>query len=79
MNFKKIALYSVLTIGGIAIGVYLAGNLDLSLSNAARALVNQSAQEMWNAPETFINKVQEKTFTPEMPNVQNPMSNISPF
>ena len=77
---KKILFWGALLVGIVAIGFYAASklnlNLDLSLSNAARALVNQSAQEVLNAPQNIINKVKEQVSIPEIPNNIN---KFSPF
>jgi len=75
---KKTLFWGGLLAGIVAIGFYAVSkfNLDLSLPNAARALVNQSAQELMNAPQNAVNKVKEKLPVPEM---QNPMTNMSPF
>ena len=58
---KKTLFWGGLLAGIVAIGFYAVSklNLDLSLSNAARALVNQSSQELMNAPQNAINKMKE--------------------
>lgn len=79
---KKTLFWGGLLVGIIAVGFYAASklNMDLSLSNAARALINQSAQEVLNAPQNIVNKVREQVPVPDisMPNT-NMMNNMSPF
>ncbi len=75
---KKFLLWGGLIAGIIASAFYAISslNIDLSLSNAARALIDESAKQVLNAPQNVLNKVKEQVPAPAMPNMMN---NISPF
>ena len=65
---KKIILWLIFIVGIISAVFYAISNfnLDLSLSNATKALVDESVKQVLNAPQNVINKVKEQI--PSMPN-----------
>ncbi len=66
---KKTLFWGGLLVGLIALGFYALNkfHVDLSLSNATKSFVRQSAQEVLNAPKNIMNKVKENIPLPSMP------------